>query len=1526
MVESKGFFQVFPDLKLEHNLTELLNLVEVNKISTNHTKDAIRVYMTGTRIIPKKSIYMVQNEIQKQMFGRTHIHVQIIENYILSKQYTPRSLWEEYRESILEELRSSSIVMYNMMRKGSMEFTDENIALLKLEDTQINKTKSRELYEYLTEVISKRCGLELQLSVEYIKPKAGKYRKQMEQQEKNEIAEILKRNKELRQQHRQEKNAENPKYADDTKQSKMQRDKISSGKQVENDRQNGNRQQGSDRQQGNDRQQGSDRQQRSGILQEEKKSFYQKRDSYKKSNHPDVLYGREFDGECIPIKDITEESGNVVIHGQVIFCETREIRNERTIILFSVTDFTDTISTKIFVKNENLPELLGIIKEGIFIKLSGMVLLDTYTKEISIATIYGIMKGTDFRIKRVDTSVDKRVELHCHTKMSDMDGVSEAKDILAQAIKWGHKALAITDHGNVQGFTEALHGMDKILGDYKKKGEAVDFKVIYGMEAYLVDDIKTIVTDSKAQSLDDTYVVFDIETTGFSAAYDKIIEIGAVKVVNGKIDSNFSEFINPQIPIPFRIEQLTGINDSMVIEAETIDKILPKFLEFCGDCVMVAHNADFDMSFICKNAADLGCEYKPTILDTVSLARQLLPNLNKYKLDVVAKALNISLEHHHRAVDDAGCTAEIFVKFIEMLKNKGMFNLDEVNEMAKSTEESIKKLPSHHAIILAKNELGRRHLYRLVSDSHLKYFHRQPRIPKSEFLKYREGLIIGSACEAGELYQAVYSGRSDEEIARLVNFYDYLEIQPNGNNLFMVRRGETTLENLIEVNKKIVQLGEKFNKLVVATCDVHFLNPEDEIYRRIIMAGKGFDDADNQAPLFLRTTEEMLNEFSYLGAEKAEEVVITNTNKIADMIEPLSPVHPDKAPPVIPNSDQTLRDICYSKAHSMYGPDLPEIVTERLERELNSIISNGFAVMYIIAQKLVWKSVEDGYLVGSRGSVGSSFVATMAGITEVNPLSPHYYCESCYYSEFDSAEVKKYAGGSGCDMPDKDCPVCGEPLIKAGFDIPFETFLGFKGNKEPDIDLNFSGEYQSKAHEYTEVIFGKGQTYRAGTIGTLADKTAFGYVKKYYEERGQHKRVCEINRIVKGCTGVRRTTGQHPGGIIVLPYGEEIYKFTPVQHPANDMTVKTVTTHFDYHSIDHNLLKLDILGHDDPTMIRMLEDLTGLDATTIPLDCKEVMSLFKSTQALGITPEDIGGCELGALGIPEFGTDFAMQMLIDTQPTTFSDLVRIAGLSHGTDVWLGNAQTLIKEGTATISTAICTRDDIMIYLINQGVDSALSFTIMESVRKGKGLKEDWEKAMREKNVPEWYIWSCKKIKYMFPKAHAAAYVMMAWRIAYCKIYYPLAYYASYFSIRASAFSYEFMCQGQQHLEKVMADYKRRSDTLSKKEQESFKDMKIVQEMYARGFDFVPIDIFSAHSRNFQIVDGKLMPSLNSIDGLGEKAADAIVEAAKEGAFLSKDDFRQRTKVSKTIIDLMDSLHLLGELPESNQISLFDFVS
>ena len=1060
-----------------------------------------------------------------------------------------------------------------------------------------------------------------------------------------------------------------------------------------------------------------------------------------------------------------------------------------------------------------------------------------------------------------------------------------------------------------------------------------DFKVIYGVEAYLVDDLKGIVTDSRNQSLQADYVVFDLETTGFSPETNRIIEIGAVKVQNGAIVDRFSTFVNPEVPIPFRIEQLTSIRDDMVIDAPVIEDILPKFMEFCDGCIMVAHNADFDMSFIKKNCMRQGIECNPTIVDTVGLARVLLSNLNRFKLDTVAKALGVSLDNHHRAVDDAACTAEIFVKFITMLEERGVTTLDQVNEMASASVENIQKMPTYHAIILATCDQGRTNLYRLVSLAHIKYYHKRPRIPKSEFLKYRDGLLIGSACEAGELYRAILNGRPEEEISRLVDFYDYLEIQPLGNNAFLVRDEDSPIasnDDLIEINKKIVRLGEEFHKPVVATCDVHFLDPDDEIYRRIIMTGQGFKDADDQAPLYLRTTEEMLKEFEYLGSAKAEEVVITNTNRIADMCERISPVRPDKCPPVIENSDQMLRDICYNKAHKMYGDPLPEIVQERLERELNSIISNGYAVMYIIAQKLVWKSNEDGYLVGSRGSVGSSFVATMSGITEVNPLHAHYLCKHCQYSDFDSDLVKSYSGRGGCDMPDKICPRCGRPLSKEGFDIPFETFLGFKGNKEPDIDLNFSGEYQSKAHKYTEVIFGEGQTFKAGTIGTLADKTAFGYVKNYYEERGIHKRNCEIDRIVGGCVGVRRTTGQHPGGIVVLPMGEQIYTFTPIQHPANDMTVDITTTHFDYHSIDHNLLKLDILGHDDPTMIRMLQDLTGVDPTQIPLDDQAVMSLFQNTSALGISPEDIDGCQLGALGIPEFGTDFAMGMLIDTQPKEFSDLIRIAGLSHGTDVWLGNAQTLIQEKKATISTAICTRDDIMIYLISMGLDSEESFKIMENVRKGMVAKgkcdkwPEWKQDMIDHNVPDWYIWSCEKIKYMFPKAHAAAYVMMAWRIAYCKVFYPLAYYAAYFSIRATGFSYELMCQGKDTLEGYMRDYKKRKDTLSKKEQDTFKDMRIVQEMYARGFEFLPIDIYSSQPHRFQIVDGKLLPALNTIDGLGDNAAVAIAEAAKDGVFLSKDDFRERTKVSKTTIDLMSDLGLFGDIPESNQLSLFDF--
>ena len=1234
------------------------------------------------------------------------------------------------------------------------------------------------------------------------------------------------------------------------------------------------------------------------------------------------------------------EMGEITFRGKVISFDTREIRNEKTIVMYAVTDFTDTIMVKMFVRNDQLADVLAEIKMGAFLKIKGVTNLDKFDGELVISSVFGIKKISDFTESRKDNAVEKRVELHCHTKMSDMDGVSEVKDLVKRAHDWGHKAIAITDHGVVQAFPDANHYIETLDKDDP-------FKVIYGVEGYLVDDLQDVAVNEKGQSLKGTYVVFDLETTGFSSAKDKIIEIGAVKVENGEITDKYSTFVNPKIPIPFRITQLTSITDEMVMESPEIETILPQFLKFVGDAVLVAHNASFDVSFIEENCRRQGIEPDFTSVDTVGLARVLLPTLSKFKLNVVAKALNISQEHHHRAVDDARVTAEIYVKFIQMLEERGIETLDQMNHFGAHNAEAIRKMPSYHVIVLAKNDIGRVNLYTLISKSHLEYFGRQPRMPKSEVLKYREGLIIGSACEAGELYQAILGEKSAERIARIVNFYDYLEIQPLGNNRFMIDSDRVekvqSEEDLREINREIIRLGERFDKPVVATCDVHFMDPEDEVYRRIIMAGKGFKDADQQAPLYLHTTDEMLEEFEYLGSAKAKEIVIDNPNMIADMVEKISPVRPDKCPPVIPDSDKTLREICYNKAHSMYGDPLPEIVTERLERELNSIISNGFAVMYIIAQKLVWKSNEDGYLVGSRGSVGSSFVATMAGITEVNPLSPHYYCPKCHYSDFESEEVRAYAGGCGWDMPDKECPVCKTRLVKDGFDIPFETFLGFKGNKEPDIDLNFSGDYQSNAHKYTEIIFGAGQTFRAGTIGTLADKTSFGYVKNYFEERGTRKRTCEIDRIVQGCTGIRRSTGQHPGGIIVLPHGEDINSFTPVQHPANDMTTDIITTHFDYHSIDHNLLKLDILGHDDPTMIKALEAYISSPAmeneynetdhpfvaTDIPLDDQGVMSLFHDTSALGITPDDIGGCPVGCLGIPEFGTDFVIQMVVDTKPQTLSDLIRISGLSHGTDVWLNNAQDLIKSGKATISTAICTRDDIMTYLINKGLDSEESFTIMERVRKGtvaKGKCKDWpeyKKDMLEHDVPEWYIGSCEKIKYMFPKAHAAAYVMMAYRIAYCKVNYPLAYYGAYFGIRADAFSYEIMCQGKEKLQYYIDDYTRRSDSLSKKEQDTMKDMHIVQEMYARGYEFLPIDIYRAKATKFSIIDGKLMPPFSSIDGMGEKAAEAVEEAAKDGPYLSKDDFRNRTKASKTVVDYMADLGLLGDLPESNQLSLFD---
>lgn len=1515
------FFEVFNTLKVPEEIGVYLTDTEVTRVSKTSTNSLARVYLSSERLISKQVIYKAEDALKKQIFRMKNMDVRIIDRYRLSKQYTPVKIMEIYYDSILFELEKYWTLEYNLLKNSQWEFDGEHCLVLTLEDRFLSRTYADTLADYFKKIFLNRFGFEIDVIYKYAKKEGSHYELENEHKLNLRVAQI-------------EKNMRAAQAAGDGVNEDSSKTAFSKGTSTssksENAASSGTKSNDGAVQE-NSRQSSFGDKNRTQFGQKGSQNEYYK----KKPSNPDVLYGRDFDEEPMPIEQVDSALGEIVIAGMIRKVDEREIRNERTILMFDLTDFTDTITVKMFIANAQLPEVKEYIKKGNFIKVKGVAALDRYDQEISITSVWGIRKSQDNREVRNDLSLHKRVELHCHTKMSDMDGVSSVSDIIKQAIRWGHKGIAITDHGVVQAFTDAYHTMEDLKGKYKKKGEELDFKIIYGVEAYLVDDTRQIVINSMGQNFNDTFVVFDLETTGFSAEVDRIIEIGAVKIKNGEIVDNFSKFVNPKIPIPFRIEKLTGINDSMVMEAEPIEKILPEFLEFCGDAVMVAHNAGFDTSFIINNAERLGIKYDPTIMDTVLLAQFVIPNLHNYKLDTLCKHLAVSLENHHRAVDDAQATAYIYLKMVKMLEERDIFDLDKLNEAGKLDDEAIKKLHQYHCIILASSEQGRINLYRLISASHLQYFSRFPKIPKSLVNKYREGLIIGSACEAGELFRAMVNGRSEAEIARIVSFYDYLEVQPIGNNRFMIEKDDYYVKNeedLRDLNRRIIALGEKFSKPVVATCDVHFLNPEDEIYRRIIMAGKGFDDADNQAPLYLHTTEEMLHEFDYLGSDKAYEIVVENTNKILNMCEDIIPVRPDKRPPVIENSDQMLRTICENRALELYGNPLPEIVKERLDRELNSIISNGYSVMYIIAQKLVWKSNDDGYLVGSRGSVGSSFAATMAGITEVNPLSPHYLCPKCYYNEFDSEDVKKFAGGAGCDMPDKICPRCGHKLNKMGFDIPFETFLGFKGNKEPDIDLNFSNEYQSKAHSFTEVIFGKGQTFKAGTIGTVAEKTAYGYVFNYFKDKSEKegrpivKRRCEIERIAEGCVDIRRTTGQHPGGIVVLPIGDEIHSFTPVQHPANDCTTSIVTTHFDYHSIDHNLLKLDILGHLDPTMIRMLQDLTGIDPLEIPLDSKEVMSLFKDTSALGITPADIGGCKLGALGIPEFGTDFAMQMLIDTKPQYFSDLVRIAGLSHGTDVWLGNAQVLLKEGKATISTAICTRDDIMIYLIQKGIESETAFTIMEKVRKGKGLTEEQETIMREHDVPDWYIWSCKKIKYMFPKAHAAAYVMMAWRVAYCKVFYPLAYYCAYFSIRANAFDYEKMAMGRDKLEYFIDDYKNKKSlgTITNTEEDELKDMRIVQEMYARGYDFIPIDIYKAKARSFQIIDGKIMPSFKVIDKVGEVAGEGIEIAARAGEFLSKDDLRARAKVGQTVIDKLNDLGLLGSMADSNQLSLFDF--
>lgn len=1506
-MERKSFLEVFQNLTLSEELKSIFELVEITRITANSEHTKMRIYIESSRLIEKSAIFKVREELRKALRTGKKISIEIIEKYILSQQYTPENLFDIYKESIILELNESSPIIATMLKKAPTRFDESGRLVIDLESSIVSEARMKILKETIENIFRDRFDMPLEVRIEKRILNSHRYAERNARRLKNEVNVLL--SKDEPQKEEEQKQAEKPKRP--------------------------------------------------------KKATY--------SDNPEVVYGRDFKFDAdTQLCDVFEGTGETVVKGQVMTMDERETRTGKFIVTLEITDFTDSIAVKIFLGDENAKkEFTSKVKKKTFIRIKGVAMYDTYDRQVEISRVDGMKLIPAFSTeKRKDTAVDKRVELHCHTKMSDMDGVSECSAIVRRAYEWGHRAIAITDHGVVQAFPDAWHEYCDIKKECKKAGKECDFKVIYGVEAYLVDDLKDMIVHPKGQSLDDTYVVFDLETTGFSAKSDKIIEIGAVKVQAGKIIDKFSTFVNPEIPIPFRIEQLTSINDNMVINAPKIEEILPKFMEFCKDCVMVAHNADFDMSFISANCERQGLPCDFTIIDTVAMSRYLIIGLGRYKLDSVAKALGIVLDHHHRAVDDAECTALIFLKLCDMLRDKGIDNLDQVNEEGKQSTNLINKLPAHHAIILVKDLVGRVNLYKLISISHIDTFaNKRPRILKSDYLKHCEGLMIGSACEAGELYQAILHGRPQQEIARLAEFYDYFEVQPLGNNDFMVKTGNPDIDNkkrflvesreeLKEINRKIIELGRKFNKMTVATCDVHFLDPEDEIYRRIIQFGQGFKDADEQAPLYLRTTDEMLKEFDYLGSDVAEEIVITNPNKIADMIDNISPIHPDKCPPVLENSEENLRKICFDKAHEIYGEDLPKIVEDRLEVELDSIIGNGYAVMYIMAQRLVWKSNEDGYLVGSRGSVGSSFAATMSGITECNPLAPHYYCQKCKSSFFekeyrapegtDPEEIKKIQeiiakekaeGGIGFDLPDMICPHCGEKLKKDGLEIPFETFLGFGGTKEPDIDLNFSGEYQANAHAYTEVMFGKGHTFRAGTITGVADKTAFGYVKNYFDDHNEVKRTAEIDRIARGCTGIRRSTGQHPGGIVIVPRDKEIYDFTPIQKPANDMSVDTITTHFEYHAIDANLLKLDILGHDDPTMIRRLEKLTNTNVQTdVPFDDKKVMSLFLSPEALGITPDDIDGCPIGTLGLPELGTDFVIQMLVDTKPTKIADLLRVSGLSHGTDVWLGNAQTLIQEGKCTISTAVCTRDDIMVYLMDKGIEPQVSFDIMEHVRKGRGLltykdKETGEErqeedVMREHNVPDWYIWSCKKIKYMFPKAHAAAYIMMALRVAWYKVYHPLAYYAAFFGIRAKAFDYETMCQGKEKLEYYMAELKRKKNNheASKKDEDSLGDMKIVLEMYARGFEFLPLDIYTAKAHDFQIIDGKLMPSLDTIEGLGEKAADALVEAvaAQDGPFVSKNDLREKSKLSKTVIETMSDLGLLEGLPEDSQLSIFDF--
>ena len=1248
-----------------------------------------------------------------------------------------------------------------------------------------------------------------------------------------------------------------------------------------------------------------------------------------KVREDDLIFGKLIQDPIVSVNEAIAAYDMVTIQGEVFFTDNKDIHSKKTgkdyvKIAFDMTDRTNSVRVSKFLAADKAGDTASKIKKGLYCTVQGKMVYDTFAKEMVLEPT-GIVKAK--KPERRDTYEGmKRVELHLHTNMSAMDGMSSTASLLCRAAKWGHRAMAITDHGVAQAFPEALHAQEG-----KQKDTIGDMKIIYGIEAYYINDENSIsvVRGRSAEPLDGTFIVFDLETTGLNPASEEITEIAAVRVVEGEIRDSFQTYVNPHKPIPAEITELTGISDETVADAPDLDKAVPEFLAWAGEgqYPLVAHNAGFDMGFLRTACQRLGIEREFTSIDTLEMSRLMLPHMHKFKLNILAKELQVGPFEHHRASEDAAVLGRIYVKLLKRLKEEmHAVTTADINPVLAATTDrknKLKNLPRYHFIILVKNQAGLRNLYQLISKSFLEYYNKRPIMPRSELIRHREGLIFGSACEAGEVFRALTKGEPWEEIKRLASFYDYLEIQPIGNNNFMIAKGMAKdEEQLRDWNRDILRLADELGKPCCATGDVHFLEPEDEAFRRILMAGQGFSDADNQAPLYFKSTDEMLKEFSYLGEDRAYEVVVKNTNRIADMCDVIRPVPRENYPPHIDGCEDDLRNMCYEKAKRIYGDPLPEPVQARLDRELGSIIGNGYAVMYIIAQKLVTKSLADGYLVGSRGSVGSSLAAFMSDITEVNSLAPHYLCPDDKYLEWH----EEYS--CGVDLPDKICPKCGKPLTKQGFNIPFETFLGFEGDKVPDIDLNFAGEYQSRIHWYTGEIFGHDHVFRAGTIGTVAEKTAFGYVKKYMEERGIECSRAEENRLAAGCTGVRRTSGQHPGGVVVVPKEIEIYDVCPIQHPADDPDSDIITTHFEYHSIDANLLKLDELGHDDPTIIKHLENLTGVNAQEIPLDDPETMSLFHSCKALkykGENPDTdpILG-DLGCVAVPEFGTKFVRGMVKETHPSTFAELVSISGLSHGTDVWLGNAAELVRKGIP-LSGCICCRDDIMNYLILQGVKPKLSFKTMESVRKGKGLTEEMEAAMNEQHVPEWYIDSCKKIKYMFPKAHAVAYVMMAFRIAWFKVHRPLAFYSAYFSIRAKGFDASCMIKGDKVCLDKMTELrgKERDKTISAAEKDMMTTLEVCHEFYRRGFTFEPMDVYKSDATRFLVTETGLIPPFTSMPGIGEQAALSIVEERKNGKFLSAEELIVRCpKASKAVVELLEQIGALGSMPKTTQMTLF----